>query len=199
MAEKTAVRGSDTGERIGRAAEELFARHGYAAVSMRQIAAEAGVQAGSIYLYFADKQTLLFDLMDGHMDALLAAWDGVAKHPAATDRLRTFVQFHIDYHLDRPDAVTIAYMELRNLTPENFARIEVKRRAYEAELENILDEGQEAGEFSVSGLRITAMAIIATLTGVNTWYREGGKLRRDQIGRIYWRLVRRMAGPDRRG
>src|SRR6056297_1655019 len=63
-----------TGPRIRAAALSLFARHGYAAVSMRQIAGEVGVQAGALYNYTPDKQTLLFALMKAHMDDLMAAW-----------------------------------------------------------------------------------------------------------------------------
>ena len=29
------------------------------------------------------------------------------------------------------------------------------------------------------------------LTGVNTWYREGGRLSRDKVGDIYWDMVRK--------
>ena len=39
-----------TGPRVREAALHLFARHGYAAVSMRKIAAEVGVQAGALLL-----------------------------------------------------------------------------------------------------------------------------------------------------
>ena len=51
MARKTGSRSETTGPRVREAALRLFARHGYAAVSMRQIAAEVGVQAGALYLY----------------------------------------------------------------------------------------------------------------------------------------------------
>ena len=192
MARKSGSDPTITGPRIAAAAEKLIARHGYAAVTMRQIAAEAGVQAGSIYLYFADKQGLLFELMDAHMDALLAAWAEVPKTARPMARLRTFTDFHIAYHLDRPDAVFIAYMELRNLSPENFSVIEAKRRTYEGELEAILKEGAKAGAFAISDLRITVMAIIAMLTGISTWYRNDGRLPRARVMRIYWRLARRM-------
>jgi len=70
-----------TGPRVREAALRLFARHGYAAVSMRKIAAEVGVQAGALYNYTPDKQTLLFDLMRSHMEDLLAAWEGSAPAP----------------------------------------------------------------------------------------------------------------------
>ncbi|MDA7967244.1 helix-turn-helix domain-containing protein, partial [Ruegeria sp.] len=62
-----------TGPRIRKAALALFAKQGYAAVSMRQIASEVGVQAGALYNYTPDKQSLLFRLMQNHMQELLAA------------------------------------------------------------------------------------------------------------------------------
>ena len=63
-----------TGPRIRRAALRLFARQGFAAVSMRQIAGEVGVQAGALYNYTPDKQTLLFQLMRAHLEEVIAAW-----------------------------------------------------------------------------------------------------------------------------
>ncbi|MCP4820266.1 MAG: helix-turn-helix transcriptional regulator, partial [Shimia sp.] len=60
-----------TGPRVRAAALHLFAQHGFAAVSMRQIAREVGVQAGALYNYTPDKQSLLFDLMNTHMGELL--------------------------------------------------------------------------------------------------------------------------------
>ena len=51
MARKTGSHSEITGPRIRSAARTLFARHGFAAVSMRQIAAAVGVQAGALYLY----------------------------------------------------------------------------------------------------------------------------------------------------
>ncbi|MEC9102869.1 MAG: helix-turn-helix domain-containing protein, partial [Pseudomonadota bacterium] len=59
-----------TAPRIRAAAQSLFARHGFAAVSMRQIASEVGVQVGALYNYTPDKQSLLFDLMVDHLDDL---------------------------------------------------------------------------------------------------------------------------------
>ena len=67
MARTTGSHSGITGPKIRTAALELFAKHGFAAVSMRQIAGEVGVQAGALYNYTPDKQSLLFDLMQSHM------------------------------------------------------------------------------------------------------------------------------------
>lgn len=169
----------------------LFARYGYAAVSMRQIAGEVGVQAGALYNYTADKQSLLFDLLKGHMDDLRTALDAQPNSASPQDRLEAFTRFHIRFHLERPQAVFISYMELRNLTPENFRVIENMRRSYEGVLEAILKTGRDAGEFHVADTKVTALAIIAMLTGVNTWYRSGGRLSLAEVEAIYWDMVRK--------
>jgi len=194
MARKTGSHSKITGPKVRMAALRLFAREGFAAVSMRRIAAEVGVQAGALYLYTPDKQTLLFELMKTHLEELLAAWSATEKEGDARARLQAFTRFHIRFHLDRPDAVFIAYMELRNLTPQNFARIERLRKAYEDALEDILRAGQAEGVFAVPDTKLATMALIAMLTGVNTWFREGGRLSRDTVEAIYWDMARKAVG-----
>lgn len=190
MARTTGSHSDITGPRVRDAALRLFARHGYAAVSMRQIAADVGVQAGALYNYTPDKQTLLFELMRDHMVELLdAAPVGAGASPMA--RLEAFVRFHIGFHHARPDAVFIAYMELRNLTAENFAEIEALRGRYEAVLERILKEGAEAGDFDVADAKIVTLAIIAMLTGVTTWFRDEGRLTLQDVQDQYWAMVRK--------
>ena len=194
MARKTGSHSDITGPKIRAAAERLFARHGYAAVSMRQIAAEVGVQAGALYLYTPDKQSLLAGLMRDHLEALIASWKAQtpASHPH--DRLRQFVHFHIGYHIDRPDAVFIAYMELRNLEPAHFTQIEALRRRYEDSLEAILQQGHDLGVFSLPDTKLATLALIAMLTGVTNWYREGGRLTRADVEAIYADMALKAVG-----
>jgi AcrR family transcriptional regulator len=191
---RTAGSHSDiTGPRVKEAALQLFAKEGYAAVSMRQIARRVGVQAGALYNYTPDKQSLLFELMRGHMGDLLAAFkDEETAAPLA--RLEHFVRFHIRFHHERPDAVFIAYMELRNLTPENFAQIEDMRRAYENGLERILRDGVASGAFEIEDTKIATLAVIAMLTGVTTWFRDGGRLSLEDVEARYWNMVRKAVG-----
>lgn len=191
MARKLGSSSEKTRPLVRVAALRLFARDGYAAVSMRQIAAEVGVQAGALYRYTPDKQGLLFELMHFHMEELLAAWREVGSDGLPLDRLDAFVRFHIYHHLDRAEAVFISYMELRNLTPENFVIIEGMRAEYERVLEELLMEcGADTSD------KLTTLAVLAMLTGVNTWYREGGRLKRAAIAERYVGMVRRLVkGP----
>lgn len=183
-----------TGPRIRSAALHLFAEKGFAAVSMRQIATEVGVQVGALYNYTADKQTLLFSLLKGHMDDVLAAWHATPRPATPEAELETFVRFHIGFHIARPEAVFISYMELRNLTPEHFEIIERLRHDYEDALEDILVRGRAAGVFDLADSKLTTLAVIAMLTGVTTWYRADGRLDTKAVQDLYWNMVKKAVG-----
>ncbi|MBV0890440.1 TetR/AcrR family transcriptional regulator [Paracoccus sp. Z118] len=193
MARTHGSRADITGPLIREQALRLFARHGYAAVSMRQIAAAVGVQAGTLYGYTADKQALLAELLTDHMERLLTAWEDDPALPPL-QRLERFVRFHIAYSLDHSDAVFLSYMELRSLSPENLAAVTALRRRYEEALAAILRAGQDSGEMTVPDTRLASMALIGMLTGVTNWYRTGGRLDRARVADIYWDLARGAVG-----
>lgn len=193
MARTTGSHSDITGPRVRAAALALFARHGFAAVSMRRIATEVGVQAGALYNYTPDKQSLLFELMRAHMQDLLGAVpQGGDLGPV--QQLERFVRFHIAFHHERPESVFIAYMELRNLEPENFAVIEALRGRYETILEGILQAGVSERVFAVHDSKIATLAVIAMLTGVTTWFRPGGRLSLRDVQDEYWGMVCRLVG-----
>lgn len=196
MARRSGSSGERTAADLRRAALQLFAERGYPAVSMRQIAAAVGVQAGALYLYTPDKQSLLAEIMTGHMEDLLEAWAAWPR-PVPGDPMadfEAFVRFHIRYHLTRGAEVFISYMELRSLAPENFAQVEMMRRSYEAVLTDILTAGVRSGDFRLEDPKLATFALIAMLTGVNTWYRPSGRLAVEAIEARYLAMARSLVG-----
>jgi AcrR family transcriptional regulator len=194
MARRAGTEPGETGARLRAAAERLFAGHGYAAVSMRRIAAEVGIGAGAIYHHVPDKQALLYESMRDHLDALLAAWDEADPGGGPWRRLDRFAEFHIRHHLTRGDAVFVAYMELRNLDGPNFERIDRLRRAYEDRLGGILASGAAAGTMHVPDARLASMALIAMLNGALRWYRPEGKLTLEEVIEIHLGMIRGAVG-----
>lgn len=191
MARKQGSHSDITGPRVRDAALRLIARHGYAAVSMRQIAGEVGVQAGALYNYISDKQSLLFELMQSHMTELLEAlsYEDLSGDPKRA--LNRFTRFHLAYHLPRRDQVFVSYMELRNLEPDHFDQIEALRRAYEDQLEQILKAGLGGGQFAMQDTRVATLALIALLTGVTNWFDPSGRLSVAEVTAIYEELVQK--------
>lgn len=173
----------------------LFARHGYEAVSMRQLAAEVGVQAAALYRYFPTKEDLLYALMTAHMGALAAAWD--ETRPASDDAvsgLSAFVDNHVRFHVARRHATHVSNMELRSLSPSRLTAILKLRTSYEKELRAILRDGQEEGVFSFDDIGLTAMAVIQMLTGVIVWFRPDERLSVDEVAKTYHAMTMRLVG-----
>ncbi len=195
MARKVGSVGAETADKVRNAAVGLFARYGYAAVSMRQIGREIGLQAGAIYNHFPTKQHLLRGLMIDHMERLLGSWDRErddALAPRAA--LIAFVRFHIRYHLQCGEEVFISYMELRNLEEDNFVEIGELRRRYEMSLRQILEQGRADGVFTIADPQVGTMAIIAMLTGINNWYKADGRLSLEQIEELYIGMIAGAVG-----
>ncbi|MGE0501405.1 MAG: TetR/AcrR family transcriptional regulator [Rhizobiaceae bacterium] len=200
MARTTGSDGEKTGAAIREAAAVLFARHGYDAVSMRQIAAAVGVQAAALYHYFPAKEDLLHSLMRDHLDALAAAWRAAGLVSAGvSERLAAFVDNHIRFHVGRRHSTHVANMELRSLSPARLTEILKARNAYEKELRAILREGAEAGDFAIDDTGLTAMAIIQMLTGVIVWFRPDERLSVDEVVRTYHDMTMRLVGAKRQG
>jgi len=186
----------NTAPRVFKTALRLFAQYGYAAVSMRQIASDVGVQVGALYNYTPDKQTLLFTIMRDHMENLLNAWEGRPQSNDPLVRLKDFIKFHLTFHLHKTDEVFVSYMELRNLSEENFVVIEKLRRNYELILEHILERGSNDGVFHISDARVTTLALIGMLKEVGTWYRPEGRLSSKEITNIYQDMAANFLGVD---
>ena len=184
-------KGQRTAAAIRRAGLRLIYRRGFEAMSLRELAAEVGIQAASLYNHIRTKQDLLFDLVREHMEALLTQTDAALdKAPAgAAERLRAFIAHHVLYHLEKKQEVFIANFELRALEPQHYATIVTMRRAYEGKLIALLDVGVAAGEFEIRDTRITAYAILAMLTGACTWYKPEGRLTKAEVVELHTDMV----------
>ncbi len=190
MSRTAGSHGPKTMDAIRAAGLQLIFEHGYEAMSLRRLAADVGIQAGSLYNHISTKQQLLFDLIDAHMRALLAELAKALQHTdRPPDRLRAFVTFHVAYHIARKREVFISYSELRSLEPENYAAIVALRRVYEQQLIGILEQGAASGEFVVGDAQVAAFGILAMLTGVCTWFRPDGRLTTQQVIAVYTEMV----------
>ncbi|CDX60281.1 TetR family transcription regulator [Mesorhizobium plurifarium] len=195
MARTTGSDGEKTEAAVREAAVSLIARLGYEAMSMRQLAAEVGVQAAALYRYFPTKEDLLFTLMREHMEGLLKAWE--AARPATADpvsRLAAYVENHIAFHIERRHATHVSNMELRSLSHERLTQILKMRTTYEKELRTILRDGAETGLFQVDDTGLTAMALIQMMTGVIVWFRPGERLSVAEVTTTYLSMTMRLVG-----
>ncbi|MEX1166973.1 MAG: TetR/AcrR family transcriptional regulator, partial [Hydrogenophaga sp.] len=141
----------------------LFRQQGFAATSTRDIATAAGMQSGSPFYHFENKQALLAAVMqEGMRSALERQNSALGALSASVDsqrRLQALVRNHFEVLLG-PDSDFIPVMlyEWRALDPAQMGQINALKEAYEAAwipvLKRLHADGALAGEPTLARLMI---------------------------------------------
>jgi TetR/AcrR family transcriptional regulator, fatty acid metabolism regulator protein len=108
-----ADKAGDKRDRILSAAERIFARHGFFAAKVSDVAKEAGVADGTIYLYFKSKDDLLISLFERRMRQLNGALREAIAGKAPKEQLRAFIRTYLQLVHDEPAAAEVLTIELR--------------------------------------------------------------------------------------
>jgi TetR/AcrR family transcriptional regulator, fatty acid metabolism regulator protein len=103
----------DKRDRILDAAERTFARHGFFTAKVSDVAKEAGVADGTIYLYFKSKDDLLISLFGRRMQQLTATLREAIAGKPPREQLRAFVRKYLQLVHDEPAAAEVLTIELR--------------------------------------------------------------------------------------
>ena len=105
------MRDPDTPQQIIDAAVRVFARNGFYNSRVSDIAREAGIASGTIYLYFKTKDEILVTLfrekMAGFVSALRKEIAGEADAPA---KLRRLVRLHFEPLEARPELAEVVQL-----------------------------------------------------------------------------------------
>lgn len=184
-----------TADMIQEAAADLFYQRGYTATSLREIAAEVGIQVGSLYNHIDGKQQLLRNVMLRIMDELLAAMEhATADAGTPCQRLERAVDCHIRFHATHSRDVFIGNTELRSLDAADRRIVIGQRDRYEGILRAIVQGVCDEQFGDAIDVQLQTYAIVAIGTHVSTWYRPDGPLTLDEVVSAYTETVLRQLG-----
>jgi AcrR family transcriptional regulator len=116
--------------RLVRAASRLFAERGFRAVSMEDLAAEAGVSGPAVYRHFVSKEALLADLLIDVSEQLLEQGTRRANDTDALDAMASLIAFHTEFALRDRDLIRIQEHDFANLAPDDARTVSRLQRAY---------------------------------------------------------------------
>jgi AcrR family transcriptional regulator len=187
--------GEATEKSIREAAVKAIAKHGFEAASLRDIAKEVGIRAPSLYNYISSKEQLLYELMKDPLTAMLAEYRALVKDlddPA--EKLRVFVQVHLNFHLRSRLDVFIGNMELRSLSANHYRTISNLREEYARALQDIIEEGARSGVFNAPEPRVITLIMLGMLSGVCNWYQPNGPMSAAEMTELHTELAFRMLG-----
>jgi AcrR family transcriptional regulator len=164
-------------DEIVAAAARTFARDGYAAVGMRDVAEAVGIRGASLYHHFTSKEEILY-----------AVCLAVTREPneqnlplldapgTPTQRISALVRAHLEHLHRRRVEHLVGLHELAALTPAHRAVIDDHRRFYQRRVRDVVAAGMATGEFGVPDARLAAFAICDMLNGLSSWFRDDREL-----------------------
>jgi TetR/AcrR family fatty acid metabolism transcriptional regulator len=139
---------ADKRDQILQAATRIFARDGFFNAQVADVAREAGVAAGTVYLYFKGKDDLLVSLFERTMrnaiDDGRAALDGVND---PVERLRRIAKQHLRRLGTDRDLAIVFQVELRQTTKFMARFSETRLREYLGLIRDAFVDGQRVGCF----------------------------------------------------
>ena len=150
------------------ATDRLLARFGYRKMTVEDIAAEAGIGKGSIYLHFSSKEEVVLSHIDRIVDRLRERLKEIASSDAsAAERLRLMLLTRVLFRFDSIQHYTQSLNDLLSgLRSSLLAR---RAQYFEAEAQifaEVLRAGREAGEFSFDDERATARSLLEATNGL---------------------------------
>lgn len=186
MMEQSRIEGSRRDELLQTAAR-LFCHKGYHATTMKDIAAELEILPGSLYHHITSKQSLLVEIMQRGIQALLDYVEPVvAGDDPPPTKLAKLIEFHVKAITTHPHVLTVFLHELKSLPSERRAEQLALRNRYEHLLTRIIEEGQASGAFRAQmNPRMATFAILGMLNWLYAWYRPDGPLTPAQIADEY--------------
>jgi AcrR family transcriptional regulator len=137
-------------EEILEAAEYLLARYGHDdAVSIRAVANRVGCTPPAIYIHFADKTELLFEVCARRFGAMQSEIDAaVAAHTDPFDRLVAGSKAYIRFGLENPEHYRILFMQKALLTPEQWKDLRLSGASGFHHLTDRVQEAQDSGSIA---------------------------------------------------
>ncbi|GAA4990326.1 AcrR family transcriptional regulator [Nonomuraea thailandensis] len=179
---------SERRDHLVKLAAELFARKGFQATTVREIADEAGILSGSLYHHFDSKETIVDEVLSTFLDDLIARYRA-AVDTSSDARTVLSEMVRIGFGTLEPHRAAITVMQNDWNYLRQFERFNYLVKA-EDEVEQIwvsqIKAGQAAGLFrSDVDPKLTYRMIRDTIWVAVRWFRPGGRLNTTALAEHY--------------
>ena len=140
--------GTEKYQKIIQAATKVFAQKGFYNSKVADVAKEAKVADGTIYLYFKNKDDLLISIFENSMDTFTGEVQKIVEGVSdPVEKLRRFIKLHLELVRQNQDTAQVLQIELRQSSKFMKEYAATKFRDYLNRISMILEEGQEKGVF----------------------------------------------------
>lgn len=175
-----------TRDQVLKAAARHFRRQGYAATTLRQIADDAGIQAGSVYYHFESKDRILAEILDLGIDlvhkTVLDRLKDLPEDASGRERFAAALEGHLTGLLQHGE-YTSASIRVYGQLPADLRRSnQARRRKYSALWDRLLAEAQAGGEIRIGAdLHLARLIVLGTINWTVEWFDPSQGTLRDVV------------------
>lgn len=171
-----------TKEKVKQTAQKLFREKGYAAVGMRELAKEVGIQAPSLYNHYKSKDDILREICMDMAAQFFTAFDAaIATEQKAGRQLRAVIRAHIGVVAANMDSAEVFFQEWIFLEQPALGKFKKMRLEYETKFRDILDKGIRKKEIKKVNTKLATFAIFSALNATYDFMRSTEKLSQEQM------------------
>ena len=168
---------SDKYQRIMEAAVKVFAEQGFFQSTVAQVAKEAGVADGTIYLYFKNKDDILVQFYQYKTKQVFDRFrQAVDQEDTALGKLRNLIRMHLEEFQKDPNMAIVYQVETHQQRRLAQDPIKEMSKMYRDIISEVVELGQEEGTIR----RSLYMGLVKRLINgavdevINAWIHTGG-------------------------
>jgi len=156
------ARSTVTVEAISEAAIQVLLSHGVERLTTTRVAERAGVSVGTLYQYYPNKHSLLFAVLENHLNSVAAKFEAACEsacNKALAEMIREMVEAFVDAKMERADVSVALYRVSADVGgPTLIKRVGQRpRKAAEAMLQTAPDVKSAPDKFAID-MMLAAMA-----------------------------------------
>ena len=160
-------------EAIIKNAAALFKTKGFSAASMRELAANIGVEAPSLYNHIGGKSELLTSICSKVANQFNSQLTETENKTITTiKKIELIIRFHISMMMEELDEVFVANHEWKHLQEPFLSNFLTQRRSYEKRLVAIIEEGIKRKELKDINPYVAVLTLLSAVRGLEFWQRH---------------------------
>jgi len=159
-------------------AARLFAKHGYHATPLKEIAADVNMKAGSLYYHFSSKEKLMQEVLDRSIQVINQMVQKEVDKLQGKDDFESLLRASIRGHL----LAILKYSDYTSTSIRNYGQIpgavqqasQQPREKYEQFWREMMNKGLEQGVIREGiNVHLLRLTIFGGMNWASTWFKEG--------------------------
>lgn len=162
---------------------------------MSRLAGAVGISAPALYWHFSSKHEIYHQAMRMVLEDFSSYVKTRIRPVGPATQLEDLVRAHVSWQLKEQELAGAFAHSANMVSNSDFLEPDQRQdliriqRDYIAVVQQILQRGQDAGAFKIANIRLTTMAIITLLEGVQSWYNPRKDLSPDTVATSYVAMV----------